>query len=37
MYVAVVLPLRGIHDYEEYLGKRVTYVATACSVLAFLR
>ncbi len=37
IYVAVILPLRGIEDYEEYLGKRVTYFATACGMLSFLR
>ena len=37
-YIGIVLPLRGIEmDYEDYLGKRVTYVATACGVLSFLR
>lgn len=36
-YVAFILPLRGIEDYEDYLGRRVTYVATICGVLGFIR
>lgn len=36
-YIAFVLPLRGIEDYEAYLGRRVTYVATICGVVSFFR
>lgn len=35
IYVGFILPLRGIDDYEKYLGKRVTYVATVCGVVGF--
>lgn len=35
IYVGFILPLKGIMDYEVYLGKRVTYIATICGVISF--
>lgn len=34
VYVGFILPWRGVEDYEVYLGKRVTYVATVCGLIA---
>ena len=34
-YIGFILPLKGIEDYEKYLGKRVTYIATSLGVLSF--